>query len=139
MRAEGLLPSAVTYGCLMVACERSRDVNRAFELYRQACDQVRHVEAFTGVSAWQQRTLHTYASNGGSGPARVAMLLAGPRPLAGLPAHPVSLPPCLPPSCLQGIVPNDRMHDMLISMCTEVGCQSINQSASQSVDLSINQ
>ncbi|PSC72603.1 pentatricopeptide repeat-containing mitochondrial isoform B [Micractinium conductrix] len=57
MRAEGLLPSAVTYGCLMVACERSRDVNRAFELYRQACDQ--------------------------------------------------------------GIVPNDRMHDMLISMCTE--------------------
>ena len=40
MRAEGLAPSAVTYGCLLTACARRRDVNRAFQLYQQACDEV---------------------------------------------------------------------------------------------------
>lgn len=41
MRGEGLAPSAVTYGCLLAACERSGDVERAFALYKQACDEVR--------------------------------------------------------------------------------------------------
>jgi pentatricopeptide repeat protein len=41
MRAEGLAPSAVTYGCLLAACERTGDVSRAFQLYQQACAEVR--------------------------------------------------------------------------------------------------
>jgi len=41
MRAEGLAPSAVTYGCLLSACARRGDVGRAFQLYQQACDEVR--------------------------------------------------------------------------------------------------
>lgn len=45
MRREGLQPSAVTYGCLLVACERRRDVDRAFQLYQDACDEV-------GVAGW---------------------------------------------------------------------------------------
>lgn len=40
MRAAGLAPSAVTYGCLLAACERGGDVERAFALYKQACDEV---------------------------------------------------------------------------------------------------
>lgn len=43
MRAEGLAPSAVTYGCLLSACARRGDVGRAFQLYQQACDEVRWV------------------------------------------------------------------------------------------------
>lgn len=41
MRREGLAPSAVTYGCLLAACEKAGDVTRAFALYKQACDEVR--------------------------------------------------------------------------------------------------
>ena len=33
-------PTAVTYGVLLVACERRRDVDRAFQLYQCACDEV---------------------------------------------------------------------------------------------------
>lgn len=40
MRAQGLAPSAVTYGCLLSACERSGNVDLGFELYKQACDEV---------------------------------------------------------------------------------------------------
>ena len=40
MRGEGLAPSAVTYGCLLAACERTGDVSRAFQLYQQACAEV---------------------------------------------------------------------------------------------------
>ena len=40
MRAEGLQPTVVTYGCLLVACERKRDVDTAFQLYQAACDEV---------------------------------------------------------------------------------------------------
>jgi hypothetical protein len=36
-----LQPTAVTYGVLLVACERRRDVDRAFQLYQAACDEVR--------------------------------------------------------------------------------------------------
>ena len=32
-------PSEVTYGCLLVACERMGNVDRAFSLYKQACQQ----------------------------------------------------------------------------------------------------
>ncbi|EFN58573.1 hypothetical protein CHLNCDRAFT_140730 [Chlorella variabilis] len=39
MRREGLAPSAVTYGCLLAACEKAGDVTRAFALYKQACDE----------------------------------------------------------------------------------------------------
>lgn len=39
MQAESIPPSEVTYGCLLVACERLGDVDRAFLLYRQACQQ----------------------------------------------------------------------------------------------------
>lgn len=41
MRAQGLAPSAITYGCLLSACERSGNVDLGFELYKQACDEVR--------------------------------------------------------------------------------------------------
>lgn len=41
MRGEQLAPTAVTYGCLLAACERRGDVTRAFQLYKQACDEVR--------------------------------------------------------------------------------------------------
>lgn len=36
MQQEGLKPTAVTYGCLLVACWQSGDVDRAFSLYREA-------------------------------------------------------------------------------------------------------
>ncbi|KAL4457635.1 hypothetical protein ABPG75_012500 [Micractinium tetrahymenae] len=39
MRAQGLSPSAVTYGCLLSACERTGEVDLGFELYKQACDE----------------------------------------------------------------------------------------------------
>lgn len=48
MRREGLQPSAVTYGCLLVACERRRDVDRAFQLYQDACDEVGGVRCVGG-------------------------------------------------------------------------------------------
>ena len=41
MRREGLAPSAVTYGCLLAACETSGGVDLALRLYQQACDEVR--------------------------------------------------------------------------------------------------
>jgi pentatricopeptide repeat protein len=40
LRRAGLAPSAVTYGCLLAACERSGQVDRAFRLYQRACDEV---------------------------------------------------------------------------------------------------
>ena len=40
MRREGLAPSAVTYGCLLAACETSGGVDLALRLYQQACDEV---------------------------------------------------------------------------------------------------
>ena len=39
MQAEGVQATEVTYGCLLVACERVGDVDRAFLLYKEACDQ----------------------------------------------------------------------------------------------------
>lgn len=39
MQAEGVAASEVTFGCLLVACERLGDVDRAFQLYKQACGQ----------------------------------------------------------------------------------------------------
>ena len=39
MQAEGVQATEVTYGCLLVACERVHDVDRAFLLYKEACDQ----------------------------------------------------------------------------------------------------
>jgi pentatricopeptide repeat protein len=41
MRAEGLAPTGITYGCMLVACEKQGDVDSAFQLYRQACEEVR--------------------------------------------------------------------------------------------------
>ena len=38
MQERGVAPTAVTYGCLLVACERTGDVDRAFALYKHACD-----------------------------------------------------------------------------------------------------
>lgn len=39
MQQENVAPTAVTYGCLLVACEQLGDVERAFRLYKQACDR----------------------------------------------------------------------------------------------------
>ena len=39
MQAEGVQATEVTYGCLLVACEHVSDVDRAFLLYKEACDQ----------------------------------------------------------------------------------------------------
>ncbi len=39
MQQEGVEPTAVTYGCLLVACEQLGDVERAFQLYKQACER----------------------------------------------------------------------------------------------------
>ena len=39
MQEESVAPTAVTYGCLLVACEHLGDVERAFRLYKQACDR----------------------------------------------------------------------------------------------------
>lgn len=39
MQAENISASEVTYGCLLVACERLGDVDRAFLLYKKACQQ----------------------------------------------------------------------------------------------------
>ena len=41
MRAAGIAPSAVTYGCLLLACRLQRRVDLAFSLYQQACDEAR--------------------------------------------------------------------------------------------------
>ncbi|CAD7704658.1 unnamed protein product [Ostreobium quekettii] len=38
MKAAGLRPTAVTYGCLLVGCEKMRDTDHAFLLYREASD-----------------------------------------------------------------------------------------------------
>ena len=37
MRKQGLAPTAVTYGCLLNACDKLGDVQRAFSVYEQAC------------------------------------------------------------------------------------------------------
>ena len=39
MQQEGVAPTAVTYGCLLVACEQLGAVDRAFQLYKQACER----------------------------------------------------------------------------------------------------
>jgi len=39
MQHDGVAPTEVTYGCLLVACERLGDVERAFQLYKQACER----------------------------------------------------------------------------------------------------
>ena len=38
MQARGLAPTAVTYGCLLVACQKLGDVDRAFALYKRASE-----------------------------------------------------------------------------------------------------
>lgn len=40
MQEAGVAPSAVTYGCLLLACGKQRKVDTAFELYQRACDEV---------------------------------------------------------------------------------------------------
>ncbi len=80
MQAEDIQASEVTYGCLLVACERLGDVDRAFLLYKQACQQgiapsdechniLVNVCAATGRCAaecmcvqWQVKTVHQAAS-----------------------------------------------------------------------------
>ena len=42
MLDAGVAPSAVTYGCMLLACRRERRVDYAFELYQRACDEVWH-------------------------------------------------------------------------------------------------
>ncbi len=37
MQAADAVPNAITYGCLLVACQRRKDVTTAFQLYQQAC------------------------------------------------------------------------------------------------------
>ena len=37
MKLEGVYPTAVTYGCMMNACEASGKVEDAFKLYKEAC------------------------------------------------------------------------------------------------------
>jgi pentatricopeptide repeat protein len=39
MQEQGIMPTAVTYGCLLVACEHLGEVDRAFDLYREACER----------------------------------------------------------------------------------------------------
>ena len=39
MKAEGVIPSAVTYGCLMNGCEMRGEIDQAVKLYVEACDQ----------------------------------------------------------------------------------------------------
>lgn len=38
MQEQGITPTAVTYGCLLNACERLGQVDQAFDLYREACE-----------------------------------------------------------------------------------------------------
>ena len=40
MQAANIAPTAVTYGCLLLACRLQRRVDLAFSLYQQACDEV---------------------------------------------------------------------------------------------------
>jgi pentatricopeptide repeat protein len=39
MKKKGVAPTAVTYGCLLNACDKLGDVPRAFHVYQEACDQ----------------------------------------------------------------------------------------------------
>ena len=39
MKKLGIKPTAVTYGCLLNACDKLGDVERAFKVYQQACDE----------------------------------------------------------------------------------------------------
>lgn len=39
MRKRGLSPTVVTYGCLLVGCDKLVDVPRAFALYERACSE----------------------------------------------------------------------------------------------------
>ncbi|GMH40776.1 hypothetical protein BSKO_08680 [Bryopsis sp. KO-2023] len=39
MRRDGLKPTAVTYGCLLVACQRKGSVDLAFQMYREAHEE----------------------------------------------------------------------------------------------------
>jgi pentatricopeptide repeat protein len=39
MKKKGVAPTAVTYGCLLNACDKLGDVSRAFEVYQEACDE----------------------------------------------------------------------------------------------------
>jgi pentatricopeptide repeat protein len=45
MQDAGVAPTAVTYGCLLLACGRERRVDYAFELYQRACDEMRRRRA----------------------------------------------------------------------------------------------
>ena len=37
MQACGIAPTAVTYGCLLAACQQLADADKAFDVYRQSC------------------------------------------------------------------------------------------------------
>jgi pentatricopeptide repeat protein len=39
MKSKGVGPTAVTYGCLLNACDKLGDVSRAFQVYQEACDE----------------------------------------------------------------------------------------------------
>ncbi|KAL4535973.1 hypothetical protein Ndes2526A_g05528 [Nannochloris sp. 'desiccata'] len=39
MKEKGVAPTAVTYGCLLNACDKLGDVSRAFQVYQEACDE----------------------------------------------------------------------------------------------------
>ena len=37
MKLEGVYPTAITYGCMMHACQAANKVDDAFKLYQEAC------------------------------------------------------------------------------------------------------
>ena len=108
MREQGLQPSAVTYGCVLVACARAGNADTALQLYRQACDEVRGAPPDPPL-----------LEQGGGAAPRLPPA-ARRAPSRAQPPTPSSAPRTAPPP-RQGVVPSDKMHDILLEACTQAG------------------
>jgi hypothetical protein len=123
MRWEGLTPTAVTLGCVLVACEKLQDVDMAFALYQQACDEVGGRNGLVGACMG----LGTHPCMGTRPHAYIVQTLActSPRPphlqpLRTRNAQNAEREQALPLHS-QGILPTDECHNVLINVCTEAG------------------
>lgn len=73
MKAEGVQPTAVTYGCLMNACESAGRIEGAMALYQEACDS-----SITPTDECHNILINLFAKSGRSEPGCWSGVLPGP-------------------------------------------------------------
>ena len=138
MEAAGVAPTAVTYGCLLSACERlcqvpdrsAWAVQRAFELYREVrCALRLQVHALSEYACCHVRLLTWHEERRPACllvstlcPLRVPMSRSRQGICISAKAALICSPAvCGKQACGRGITPTDGCHNVLIRICTATG------------------